>query len=179
MNGRRRLASIGVLVALIVLIPMTAMALASAPVVRMGDQVASRGWTYRVVSFERLADPLPDDSPALTTDVSDVLGVIVLDAWNDTAYAASVDLGQVALIDSSGRVATAIIDPAPVNYLNESDFSLATAVISSGGSARIALFFSIDPSWSFPTLRLAHEPAANVRIDECHCALPLPWLDTQ
>lgn len=176
MAGRRWIVAVTLLAILCLALPATTMALAATPTNRMGDSIEVESWTFQVVSFERRSDPLPGAGQAMTADPQDVLGVIVLDAFNEVGHARPLDLRTISLTDAEGHAAPVVETHPPADFLDQYEFEPGSTIVGPGEHARIALFFSIFPSWNLVTLHLGDGSRASVRIDECHCALPLPWL---
>jgi hypothetical protein len=142
---------------------------------RMWDVVEAPEWSLMVRSVERLRDPLPAIDGGAPVRPAGQFAVLVFDITNRTSHVqtpASADF-LLSSVDG-GRWSDLATTPAARAYAKAQGFVPFGAAISPGATVRTIALFDIDYHASRLTLNWRPSGVTSIRIDECHCNLPMP-----
>lgn len=141
----------------------------------MWDVVPAADWELRVRSIERQSAPRRWSASGGVSRATEQIALIVVDLTNRSAEARRPRALDFALRAVSGQQfvnRSAAIDARAMAITN--GLLPFGAPILPGERATTVLVFDLDPRATRLTLTFRPAPRRTIRLDECHCSLPLP-----
>ncbi|HET8524240.1 MAG TPA: hypothetical protein VFL82_13475 [Thermomicrobiales bacterium] len=142
---------------------------------QMWDVVDAPGWSLMVRSVERLRDPLPGVDHGTVVRPAGQFAVLVVDLTNRTSRPQMPPTADFLLSSANGgRWVDLAETPAARAYARTNGFTPFGEVIPAGKTVRTIALFDINFHASRLTLHWRPSGERSIRIDECHCNLPIP-----
>jgi hypothetical protein len=142
---------------------------------QMWDVVEAPGWSLMVRSAERLRDPLPGIDGGAVVRPTGQFAVLVFDLTNRSSRAQTPPTADFLLSSAGGgRWIDLAATPAARAYAKAHEFAPFGESIPPGATVRTIALFDIDYHASWLTLNWRPAGDRSIRIDECHCNLPIP-----
>lgn len=142
---------------------------------QMWDVINAPGWSLMVRSVERLRDPLPGVDGGAVVRPAGQFAVLVFDLTNRSSRAQTPPAADFLLSSADGgRWLDLATMPAATAYAKAHEFAPFGEPVPSGATVRTIALFDIDYHASQLTLNWRPAGERSIRIDECHCNLPIP-----